>query len=84
MWQADIHVTLKKGVLDPQGGAVQRSLAALGYEGVAGVRVGKYLQVRVDAPDRDAAARQVDEMCRRLLANPVIEEYRFDLKEAAS
>lgn len=82
MWQADIYVTLKKGVLDPQGGAVLRSLGALGYEGVADVRVGKYLQVRLEAADREAAARRVDEMCRRLLANPVIEEYRYELKEA--
>lgn len=83
-WQADIHVILKKGVLDPQGNAVQRSLQALGYPGVAEVRVGKYLQVRVDAPDRETAARQVEEMCRRLLANPVIEEFSFELKEAAA
>ncbi len=84
MWLAEIHVILKKGVLDPQGNAVQRSLNALGYAGVAEVRVGKYLQVRLFAPDREAAARQAEEMCRRLLANPVIEDFSFELKEAAA
>ncbi len=82
MWRAEIRVRLKKGVLDPQGAAVERSLAALGYQGVAGVRVGKLLELTIDAPGREEAERWVDEMCRRLLANPVIEEYAFDLREA--
>jgi len=80
-WKANIRVTLKKGVLDPQGNAVQRSLAALGYRGVGEVRVGKYLEVWLEAPDRGEAVREVEEMCRRLLANPVIEEFAFEVQE---
>lgn len=81
MWKAEIRVKLKKGVLDPQGNAVRRSLGALGYPSVAEVRVGKYMEVFLEAEDPEEARRQVEEMCRRLLANPVIEQYAFDLKE---
>ncbi|HLH21025.1 MAG TPA: phosphoribosylformylglycinamidine synthase subunit PurS [Chloroflexota bacterium] len=82
MWLARIHVTLKPVVNDPQGLAVMGGLHQLGYTGVESVRLGKYLEVRLAAPDRAAAERQVDEMCRRLLANPVIEDYRYALDEA--
>lgn len=78
---AKIHVTLKPGVLDPQGEAVVGGLKAMGYTGVAGVRVGKYLEVQLDRDDQAEAERQVEEMCRRLLANPVIEEYSYTLEE---
>ncbi|MGI9860442.1 phosphoribosylformylglycinamidine synthase subunit PurS [Moorella naiadis] len=81
MLLAKIHVTLKPGVLDPQGEAVAGGLKAMGYAGVAAVRVGKYLEVRLDRDDRAEVERQVEEMCRRLLANPVIEEYRYSLEE---
>lgn len=79
MWKARIRVMLKKGVLDPQGETVKRSLGALGYDQVAEVRVGKFMEVLVDASDHETASGVVDEMCRRLLANPVIEDYSFDL-----
>ncbi len=82
MWLARIHVTLKPVVNDPQGLAVMGGLQQLGYTGVESVRLGKYLEVRLAAPDRATAEAQVDEMCRRLLANPVIEDYRFALEEA--
>lgn len=82
MWKARIRVMLKKGVLDPQGETVRRSLAALGYAQVEEVRVGKYLEVTLDTPNREDAAAQVEEMCRRLLANPVIEDFGFDLDPA--
>jgi phosphoribosylformylglycinamidine synthase PurS subunit len=81
MWLARIHVTLKPVVNDPQGLAVMGGLHQLGYAGVDSVRLGKYLEVRLAAPDRPAAESQVDEMCRRLLANPVIEDYRYTLDE---
>ncbi|BCV22504.1 phosphoribosylformylglycinamidine synthase subunit PurS [Moorella sp. Hama-1] len=81
MLLAKIHVTLKPGVLDPQGEAVAGGLKAMGYTDVAGVRVGKYLEVQLDRDDLAEAERQVEEMCRRLLANPVIEEYRYSLEE---
>jgi phosphoribosylformylglycinamidine synthase len=83
MFLAKIYVTLKPGVLDPQGEAVMGGLKAMGYEGVTAVRVGKYLEVQLDLDDRQEAGRQVEEMCRRLLANPVIEQYRFTLEEPA-
>ena len=79
---AKIHITLKPGVNDPQGLAIAGGLRSIGFGGVEGVRAGKYMEVRLDADDRDVAARQVDEMCHRLLANPVIESYRYEIAEA--
>ena len=73
-----IYVTLKSGVLDPQGQAVQRSLARLGFSEARDVRVGKYLEVKLDGATADVSAR-VDAMCRELLANTVIEDYRFEV-----
>lgn len=81
MWEADIFVTLKDGVLDPQGNAVQGGLKALGFTGVQEVRVGKFIRVRLEAPDEEAARRDTETMCSRLLANPVIENYRYQLRE---
>ena len=84
MYQAKIKVTLKKGVLDPQGSAVQRSLHALDYGEVTSVRIGKYMEVNLEAPNKEAAEEQVKEMCQRLLANPVIEDYTYSLVEVKS
>lgn len=81
MYLAKIYVTLKPTVNDPQGQTVLGALRRMGYADAAGVRVGKYLQVRVDAPDRAQAEGQVNEMCQKLLSNPVIEEYNFELEE---
>ena len=78
---AKVHVTLKPGVNDPQGLAIAGGLRSLGFAGVDEVRVGRYLEIWLDANDHDEAGRQVDEMCRRLLANPVIEAYRYELNE---
>lgn len=77
--KARITVTLKTGVLDPQGRAIQKALHALGFGGVEDVRQGKYLEVTVNAPDEEAARAQVDAMCRQLLANTVIENYHVEL-----
>jgi phosphoribosylformylglycinamidine synthase len=82
-WLARIDVTLKAVVNDPQGLAVMGGLHQLGYTAVESVRIGKYLEVRLNAPDQAAAAAQIDEMCRRLLANPVIEDFRYVLEEAS-
>jgi phosphoribosylformylglycinamidine synthase len=76
---ARVYVTLKSAVLDPQGKAVGRSLAQLGFVGVEDVRVCKYLELRLAGDDGPAARAQLDEMCRRLLANPVIEDYRVEV-----
>lgn len=79
---ARIHVTLKASVLDPQGSAVTKSLHALGYDEVQDVRIGKFLELKVDTTDRTVAAERVTEMCEKLLANTVIEKYEFELVEA--
>ncbi len=81
MYRAKIHVTLKKSILDPQGSAVQGALHAMGYENVKEVRIGKYQVVDLDSPSREAAEAQVREMCERLLSNPVIEDFTFELVE---
>jgi phosphoribosylformylglycinamidine synthase len=76
-----VYVTLKAGVLDPQGKAVERSLHSLGYPEVEGVRIGKYLEFKLAEASKESAAREVREMCEKLLANPVIEDYRFEIEE---
>ena len=82
LFLAKVYVTLKPTVNDPQGITVLSALRNLGFESPDSVRVGKYLEVRLDAVSGDAAREQVDGMCRTLLANTVIEQYRFDLEEA--
>ena len=81
MYQARIYVTLKPTVNDPQGLTVLSSLHRLGFSDVEDVRVGKFLLVNIDASDQAEAERSVTKMCQQLLANPVIEEFRFDLEE---
>jgi phosphoribosylformylglycinamidine synthase len=78
--KARIYVTLKNGVLDPQGKAVQRSLAHLGMDGVQDVRVGKYMEIALADMSREDASKLLDEACRRLIANTVIENYRFEIE----
>jgi phosphoribosylformylglycinamidine synthase len=80
---ARVYVTLKPTVNDPQGITVKSGLHTLGFAGVTGVRVGKYLEVQIEAASQDEAARRVQEMCKQLLANPVIEQFRFDLELVA-
>ena len=78
-WLARVYVTPKVGVLDPQGKAVQHSLHALGYPEVGEVRIGKFLEVRLVDVSRESAEVRLREMCERLLANRVIEDYRFEV-----
>lgn len=75
-----IFVSLKEGVLDPHGKAVERSLHTLGYGEVQDVRMAKYLELTLNASSREAAEARVREMCDKLLANPVIEDYRFEIE----
>ncbi len=77
--KARVQVMLKSGVLDPQGEAVRHALGSLGFEGVGEVRMGKVIELDIDASDRAAAEARVDEMCRKLLANMVIETYKVDI-----
>ncbi len=83
MLEARIHVTLKKSVLDPQGDTVKSGLASLGFSGVEDCRIGKFMVLKLRESDPDKARAQVNEMCRKLLANPVIEEYVFEISEVA-
>ena len=78
---ASIRVMLKPLVNDPQGLAVAGGLRDLGYDGVQSVRVGKRIELTLDAPNREAAAAAAREMCERLLANPVIEDFELDVAE---
>ncbi len=77
--KARVHVTLKEGVLDPQGEAVRHALGSLGFEGVGGVRMGKVIELDLADSDADAARARVREMCEKLLANTVIETYSVEL-----
>jgi phosphoribosylformylglycinamidine synthase len=76
-----IFVSLKGGVLDPHGKAIERSLHTLGYGEVQDVRAGKFLELQLEAPSRATAEARVREMCDKLLANPVIEDYRYEIIE---
>jgi phosphoribosylformylglycinamidine synthase len=77
--KARVTVRLKAGVLDPQGMTIHKALASLGYDEVRGVRQGKVFEIDVQARDAAAARRRLEEMCRRLLANPVVEEYQVEV-----
>jgi phosphoribosylformylglycinamidine synthase subunit PurS len=77
--KARVRVTLKPAVLDPQGQAIGTALAALGFTGIGAVRQGKLIELDLAEPDPVRAHAQVAEMCRALLANPVIEEYTIEL-----
>ena len=79
--KAKIHVTLKSGVLDPQGKSVEQALGSLGFAGVSGVRQGKYIELDLDETDRAKAQANVEKMCEKLLANTVIENYFIDFAE---
>ena len=80
-YHARIYVTLRSSVLDPAGTAVESGLKQMGYEGVAGVRIGKYIEMTVVAKDEEDAKTQLDQMCDRILANPVIENYCFEVTQ---
>lgn len=77
--KARVYVTLKPGVLDPQGQAVGRTLSKLGFEEVADVRIGKYVELELDEADPARARERLTEMCNRLIANTVIEDFRIEL-----
>ncbi len=78
--KAKIIITPKKAVLDPQGKTVQNALAHMGFAGVGAVHVGKYLEVELADGDKEAARKQIDDACHRILSNPVIEDYRFEIE----
>ncbi|OLP19081.1 phosphoribosylformylglycinamidine synthase [Leptolyngbya sp. 'hensonii'] len=79
-YQAKIYVTLRPSVLDPAGTAVLSGIQHLGYDNVGQVRIGKYIELTLDAADEAKAREQLDRLCDQLLSNPVIENYHFDLR----
>ena len=79
--KAKVHVTLKPGVFDPQGRAIQQSLVTLGFTSVQEVRVGKFMEVELQEIDLAAAEAKIKEMCNKLLANTVIEDYHYELSD---
>ena len=79
-----IDVMLKEGILDPQGKTVEESLPSLGFGGVSGVRIGKHISLELEAPTRDDVARQVEEMSRRFLSNPVIEDFTYRIEDGSA
>jgi phosphoribosylformylglycinamidine synthase subunit PurS len=83
MYKVKVFVTLKESVLDPQGTAVKNSLNSLNYKEIADVRIGKYMELIVDKSDRDID-EVVNEVCDKLLANPVIENYRYEVEEVVT
>lgn len=81
MYIAKIYITLKKGILDPQGKAVNNALHSIGYSQVKDVRVGKYIELAVEGSDIKSIEQSVNEMCIKILTNPIIEDYTFDIME---
>ena len=80
--KAQVHITLKKGVLDPQGKAIENALKTLGFDQVTNVRQGKFIEIELDEKDPEKAETQVAKMSETLLANTVIEDYQIDIQES--
>jgi phosphoribosylformylglycinamidine synthase subunit PurS len=79
MFTAKIKVTLRKTILDPQGKTVEHSLKSLGYDNISGTRIGKYIEMKIDVNSKEEAAVIAEESCKRLLSNPVMEDYEFEI-----
>ena len=79
--QAKVYVTLKKGVHDPQGEAVHKALGSMGYKGIGGVRIGKFIEVKLGEMTKENAASVIDEVCSKLFANTVIETYKYEIED---
>ena len=81
MYLARVFISLKPTVNDPQGKTIQGGLSQLGFETVQSVRAGKYMEIRLDEDNESSASEKISEMCDKLLANPIIENYRFELEK---
>ncbi|MCG7409532.1 phosphoribosylformylglycinamidine synthase subunit PurS [Paenibacillus sp. ACRRX] len=81
MFKAKVYVTTKANVLDPQGAAVQQALHTMGYGAVEEVRIGKYMELTLNTNDRAEAEAELEKMCKQLLANTVVEDYRYELED---
>ena len=80
--QVKIFITLKNGVVDPQGTTIKGALESLGYQGIANLRLGKYIQMELNSRSGEDAEKYIEEMCGKLLANPVIEDYRYEISKS--
>jgi phosphoribosylformylglycinamidine synthase len=81
LFKAKIKITLRRSILDPQGKAVEHAIQSLGYKDVKDTRIGKYIELLIDSEDRQKAEKAAEEICNKLLANPVMEDYEFELAE---
>jgi len=81
MLRVEIYITLKRTVSDPQGLTIKHALESLGYKDLADVRIGKLVIIKLNFKDKERAGRKINEMCKKLLANPIIEDYSFNIKE---
>jgi phosphoribosylformylglycinamidine synthase subunit PurS len=81
MYLAKVYITLKPTVNDPQGLTIKGALHTLAFKSVNEVRAGKYIEIKIDEKDQEKAKAAVQDMCKKLLANPVIENYRFELEQ---
>lgn len=84
MYLAQVHVTYKPSILDPQAVAIKNAMHRLNFDQVTAVRQGKYFEITLDAPTADVAEAQIEAICDQLLANPNMETYRYDVKELAN
>lgn len=80
MAKAKVYITPKKGILDPQGKTVESALHSLGYKSVENVKIGKYIELEIKGKTLESAKKQLDEMCKKLLSNPIIEDYAFEVE----
>jgi phosphoribosylformylglycinamidine synthase PurS subunit len=79
-FQAVVYVKLKDGVLDPQGSTIKRALAEMGYKGIEEVRSGKVFEITLNSKNKEETEQLLDQICKKLLANPVIEKYNFEVR----
>jgi phosphoribosylformylglycinamidine synthase PurS subunit len=84
MYLSKVYITLKPTVNDPQGLTIKGALHTLGFKNVEEVRAGKYIEIKIEAGNMEKARAEIQDMCKKLLANPVIENFRFDLEEIKS
>lgn len=80
MLKAEINITLKRTVADPQGLTIKHALESLGYKDLTDIRMGKFVIIKLNCKDKKRAQQQIDQMCKKLLANPIIEDYSFKIK----
>ncbi|KPL02500.1 MAG: hypothetical protein AMJ90_05605 [candidate division Zixibacteria bacterium SM23_73_2] len=81
LFLAKVFVRLKEGVLDPQGSTIKRALEDMGYDGIEDIRTGRVFEINFSSEDRNKSKVLIDEVCKKLLANPVIEKYKFEVKQ---